>query len=89
VDSALQLDLNQLLLKQWHDNTENNPSNPDPDFWSLIKVFSRRRFRGNNYLLSKQYCINSCRFDLLRKMRIFTTGIFILTKVRDVSLFFF
>ena len=33
--SALQLDLGQLLLKQWHDNTEKNPSNPDPDFWII------------------------------------------------------
>lgn len=22
-----------LVLKQWYDNTENNPNNPDPDFW--------------------------------------------------------
>tara|TARA_R110002167_G_scaffold89012_3_gene239949 strand:- start:4324 stop:4563 length:240 start_codon:yes stop_codon:yes gene_type:complete len=33
--SALQLDLRQLLLKQWHNNTGNNPNNPDPDFWVL------------------------------------------------------
>tara|TARA_R110001592_G_scaffold106961_1_gene299698 strand:+ start:694 stop:933 length:240 start_codon:yes stop_codon:yes gene_type:complete len=33
--SALQLDLSQLLLKQWYDSTENNPSNPDPDFWVI------------------------------------------------------
>jgi hypothetical protein len=22
-----------LVIKQWYDNTANNPNNPDPDFW--------------------------------------------------------
>jgi hypothetical protein len=22
-----------LVIKQWYDNTVNNPNNPDPDFW--------------------------------------------------------
>ena len=22
-----------MVIKQWYDNTANNPNNPDPDFW--------------------------------------------------------
>ena len=24
-----------LVLKQWYDNTDNNPNNPDPDLWVM------------------------------------------------------
>jgi glutamate/tyrosine decarboxylase-like PLP-dependent enzyme len=24
-----------IVLKQWYDNTENNPNNPDPDMWVM------------------------------------------------------